>query len=208
LQNVKDVFLDNIDAYSIEEFDVLISLFDGGEYLGFYVGSHGINKDKILFTTVGFVQRWYNLTPPDNLNQNNDFEILKVSPEIANKDCYLLAIYYDKEHPERNDMFLELPEEVNLVSSLDKYTDDYLLDKDRLNKFLKAMDIDKIPDKNDPDLLTRRCTGMKILVNQIETNGEKFNELLDDDFRKGFLEFLLKECSIPDVEKESLKSEL
>jgi hypothetical protein len=207
LEKCMDNLLENIETYSIEEFDILMSLFEGGEYQGINVGGYGMTKDKNKFTTVGFVKRWYGLTPPDDPNQNNDFQILDVSTNLTNKDDYLLAIYYDEKHPERNDMFLTIPEEVNLIPDLEGKSHDYLLNKDRLHNFLDAMGIDQMPNKNDPVALTKRCIGMKIIVNQIENNGENFSKLLDDSFKSKFIQFLLDECSLPEQQKDNMKCE-
>jgi alpha-tubulin suppressor-like RCC1 family protein len=207
IEVIMDDFVDNMDDYPFEEFDILMSFFDGGEFKGFNVGGYGITKDKNEFTTVGFVKRWYGINPPDSTEQYYDFQIFNVSSEIRNKDDCLLAIYYDKDHPERNDMFLAIPEEVNLISDLEHKTHDYLLNKERLNKFLNAMDVDDMPDKTDPVSLTKRCIGMKILVNQIENNGEKFSEFLDESFKNKLLKFLLKECSLPESDNEVLRCE-
>jgi isochorismate hydrolase len=102
-------------------------------------------------------------------------------------------------------MFLAIPDEVTLISNLTGHSHDYLLDKKRLNAFLKAMEIDKMPDKEDSVSLTKRCVGMKILVEHIEKYGEKIAELFEEDFRNKFINFLLKECSKPSDKKDSMK---
>lgn len=200
-----DSFLANPDSYPIQEFDVLISLFEGGEYNGMNIGAFGKTKDGNKFTTVGFVQQWYDLSTPDGQNTDSNFEIREVGRELKSKDDYLLAIYYDEKHPERNDMFLAIPDEVTLISNLSGHSHDYLLDKKRLNSFLKAMQIDKAPDREDSVSLTKRCVGMKILVEHIERYGEKIAELFEEEFRNSFINFLLKECSKPADKNNSLK---
>ena len=67
------------------------------------------------------------------------------------------------------------------------------------------MEIDKIPDKNDSVSLTKRCIGMKILVEHIEIYGEKIASLFEDSFRDKFINFLLKECSKPADKDSNLK---
>jgi hypothetical protein len=205
IEETLDEFLTKTDSYPIEEFDVLISLFEGGEYNGMNIGAYGKTQDGNKFTTVGFVQQWYDLSTPDGQGTDNNFEIREVGRELKSKDDYLLAIYYDEKHPERNDMFLAIPDEVTLISNLTGHSHDYLLDKKRLNAFLKAMEIDKMPDKEDSVSLTKRCVGMKILVEHIEKYGEKIAELFEEDFRNKFINFLLKECSKPSDKKDSMK---
>jgi hypothetical protein len=207
MERVMDEFLQNTDSYPIEEFDVLIGFFEGGEYEGLNTGSFGKTEDNNQFTAVGFVKRWYDLSTPDGQNSETDFQILDVSPDIQSKDDYLLAIYYDEKHPERNDMFLAIPDGVTLTPALKEPSNDFLLNKTRLNNFLKAMEVEKLPTKNDPISLTKRCTGMKILVEHIVLYGEKIANLFEEDFRNKFINFLLKECVSGDDKKSSLKCE-
>jgi hypothetical protein len=207
LEKTLDNFIANIDSYPIQEFDVLISLFEGGEYNGMNIGAYGKTQDGNKFITVGFVQQWYDLTSPNDQNADNEFKIREIESELSCKEDCLLAIYYDDKHPERNDMFLAIPDEVTLISNLHGKGNDYLLDKTRLNNFLKAMEIDKMPDKNDSVSLTKRCVGMKILVEHIELYGEKIAEILDESFRDSFINYLLKECSKPADKDSNLKCE-
>lgn len=151
-----DEFIANIDTYSIEEFDVLISLFEGGEYNGLNTGAYGKTQDNNLFTTVGFVKNWYDLSTPDGQAGDSNFDIKPISNSLENKDQYLLAIYYDEKHPQRNDMFLAYPEQVTLIPHLSKGSDEYFLDKTRLNNFINAMELDKFPNKKDSTSLTKR----------------------------------------------------
>ena len=202
-----DDFLENIDSYSIEEFDVMISLFEGGEYEGLNTGAFGKTKNGGKFTAVGFVKKWYDLSLPDNQQSNSDFQIEEISSDLTDKELYLLAIHFDDKHPERNDMFLSIPDEVTLISSLEQYRHDYLLDKERLNKFLRAMEIEKMPEKNDPVTLTKRCVGMKILVEHIMIYGNKIADLFDEQYRNKFINFLLKECAAAEQKGENLKCE-
>ena len=207
IEAVMDDFLENIDSYSIEEFDVMISLFEGGEYEGLNTGSFGKTKTGGKFTTVGFVKKWYDLSLPDNQQSSSDFQIEEISSDLTDKELYLLAIHFDDKHPERNDMFLSIPDEVTLISSLESFRHDYLLDKERLNKFLRAMEIEKMPEKNDPVSLTKRCVGMKILVEHIMIYGDKIADLFDEQYRNEFINFLLKECAAAEQKKENLKCE-
>ena len=203
--NSMDEFIANIDTYSIEEFDVLISLFEGGEYNGLNTGAYGKTQDNNLFTTVGFVKNWYELSTPDGQAGDSNFDIKPISNSLENKDQYLLAIYYDEKHPQRNDMFLAYPEQVTLIPHLSKGSDEYFLDKTRLNNFINAMELDKFPNKKDSTSLTKRWVGMKILVNQIETHGDELAKLIDPSFNSNFLKFLLEECTRIEEKRDSLK---
>jgi hypothetical protein len=198
IEEVLDNFLKNIDSYPIEEFDVLVSLFEGGEYNGLNIGAYGKDESGNKFTTVGFTKKWYNLSTPDNQESNSNFEICDIEEELRDKDDYLLAIYYDEEHPQRNDMFLAIPDQVKLISNLQGPAHDYLLDKTRLNQFIKSLGIDEDkPEEGDTVNLTKRCIGMKILVEHIETHGDNFAKLFDNKFRDRLIKFLLKECIKP-----------
>ena len=203
VEEVLDDFLSNVDSYPIEEFDVLISLFEGGEFNGLNMGAYGTTQDNNKFITVGFVKQWYDLSNPDGQNSDNDFKIHDIETQYSSKDDYLLAIYYDEKHPERNDMFLAIPDEVTLISNLYSTTHDYLLNKDRLDRFLKAMAVEQAPDTDDPVSLTKRCVGMKILVKHIELYGDEIAKLFDESFRDKFINYLLSECS-----KASAKEDL
>ena len=75
LEETLDNFLEDVNSYSIEEFDVLISLFEGGEYNGMNIGAYGKTQDGYKFTTVGFVNEWYDLPPPDGVSGDGDFKI-------------------------------------------------------------------------------------------------------------------------------------
>jgi len=205
IEQVMDAFIADIDSYPIEEFDILLSLFEGGEYNGLNTGAFGKTAENNKFITVGFVKDWYDLSTPDGQGSSGGFEIKDIKSDLTGKDDYLLAIYYDDEHPQRNDMFLAIPDQVSLISSLSSDSDNYLLDKTRLNNFVTAMQLDSDPDKNSVVSLTKRCVGMKILVEQIERHGEKLSELLDESFRNRFISYLLKECTRSDDKKDSLK---
>ena len=45
-------------------------------------------------------------------------------------------------------MFLAIPDKVIPISYLTNESDKYLLNKERLQNFLKAMELDKVPDKS------------------------------------------------------------
>ena len=64
--------------------------------------------------------------------------------EYSNSEQLLLGLLYDEKHSERNDLFVCKPDQVRLVSSFDKPPHDYLLDKDRLSMFLRAIKVSKL----------------------------------------------------------------
>lgn len=128
------------DKYDLEELEPLLSILNGGEYLGLGLGTSGVSSDGSMFTVLGFVKKWYGIKNPGEENsQNNDSESSnerhKLKPHLENKDDYILALYYDPKHPERTDIFTAIPEEVKLIPSLIKESNDILLDKKRLNAF-------------------------------------------------------------------------
>ena len=207
IEEAMDAFIADIDSYPIEEFDVMLSLFEGGEYNGLNTGAYGKTAEGNKFITAGFVKNWYDLSTPDGSGSSSNFEIKDVTADIKTKDDYLLAIYFDENNPQRNDMFLAVPDQVNPISYLTNESDKYLLNKDRLSNFLKAMELDKVPDKNSIESLSKRWVGIKILINQIEIHGDEIAKLLDDSFRDSFINFLLTECTNKDEKKDSIKYE-
>ena len=205
IEDSLDKFIDDIKSYSIEEFDVMMSLFEGGEYNGLNIGAYGKTSEGNKFITAGFVKDWYDLSTPDGQGAANNFGIKNISSDINTKDDYLLAIYYDEAHPQRNDMFLAIPDQVTTISSLTNQSDNYLLNKERLNKFLNAMDLDKVPDNNDIISLTKRWVGIKIIINQIEYHADEIAKLFDESFRDRFINFLLSECTKVNPTKDNIK---
>ena len=193
LTSILDQFLSNIEGYTIEEFDILMSLFEGGEYHGMTYGSYGKTEKNEKFTIVGFTQEWFDL----DKNSRNDKSSITI-PELNSEYCKindkLLAIYYDDRHPERNDMFLIDPNDIRLTSNLTDEFSDYLLNKKRLDKFLTSFNLLKIPNKYDVKSLTKRCLGMKILITHIQKYGENFLKLFDPKFTEQLLNELLTKC--------------
>ena len=104
-------------------------------------------------------------------------------------------------------MFLAIPDKVTLISYLTNESDKYLLNKERLQNFLKAMELDKVPDKSSIISLSKKWVGIKILINQIEIHGDEIAKLLDESFRDNFINFLLSECTRKDDKKDSIKYE-
>ena len=48
IESELDIFMTHAEAYAIEEFDIMTSLLEGGDFLGLGVGNHGITNDKKL----------------------------------------------------------------------------------------------------------------------------------------------------------------
>jgi len=207
IEAVFDSFLKDVNSYSFQDFEAIISLFEGGEYNGLSIGSFGVSDSGSKFITVGFVKHWYGLTSPDNQNNDNDNrEIKQVEQEYSDKEDYILAIHYDEKHPERNDMFLAIPDQVKVIPTLDDNLNRYLLNKERLDMFLKEMGIDQeISEDTDTEVLTRRCIGMKILVEHIEHFGNEIAQLFNTDFRDNFIEYLLRECSQTNPKEKEMR---
>ena len=206
IESELDIFMTHAEAYAIEEFDIMTSLLEGGDFLGLGVGNHGITNDKKLITIIGFVERWYDLNPPGK-DANQDFILHKISYEYKSKDHFILGMTYDKEHPKKSTLGIFKPEDITLIPNLELESSDYLLSKDRLQTFFDTFKIDKTPDKTDSVSLSQRCVGMKILVNQIETNGEKLAEIIDPAFKNKLIEQLLIECTSSNNHENMLKCE-
>ena len=194
IEAAMDEFIQSVDSYPVEEFDVITSLFEGGEYEGLTTGAYGVAKNGDKFTTVGFVDSWYDLTLPDNKKNKNKNNVPKIDQNLMEKGQYLLAIHNDDSHPERNEMFLWMPEEVTVVTSHQKSTHDFLLHEGRLDKLLKALEIDKIYESKDTFSLVKKCVGMKIFVKHLALYGSKVTEVIDQKFRYDLIDYLLKLC--------------
>lgn len=191
-----DDFLDDSDknSYSIEEFDVMISLLEGGEFLGLNVGSCGITSDNRMFTIVGFCKEWFDLRPLDQqANYNDNFNIHDIWYEYKHKDDAILALSYDIKYPDKRSLFLIKPDDVKLMPDFSDNTSSYLLNQTRLQNFITKMKINELPDKTDATSLTKRCVGMKILVNLIDKNGDDVNSLIEPEFKNNLISMLLRE---------------
>ena len=66
IETAMDDFLDDIDSYSMTEFDILTSLFEGGEFNGLTNGALCQTKEGNKFTAIGFTKSWIDI---DSLNQ-------------------------------------------------------------------------------------------------------------------------------------------
>ena len=207
--SVLDDFLSDTDqqSYSIEEFDVMISLIEGGEFLGLNVGSWGITSDNRMFTIIGFWKEWFDLKPLNQAGYNGNFNIHKICYEYKNKDDSILALSYDKQYPEKRSLFLVKPDDVQLISDFDDKTSTYLLNQTRLQNFISKMRINELPDKTDSTSLTKRWVGMKILVNLINKNGDEINSLIEPQFKNNLISMMLREWSTPEEGAESFRCE-
>ena len=156
IQTVLDDFLASPEDFSNEEFDILMSLFEGGEPIGMIYGSHGKTKDDYKFTVVGFARKWYGFTKEKTDDENKQFPIYKINTEYCDARDKLLAIYYDDKNPEKNEMFMTIPDEVSLISNLSDKYDDYLLNKNRFNNFLKLVEIDQLPNTTEHLSMSKR----------------------------------------------------
>ena len=206
IESELDTFMANVDAYAIEEFDIMTSLLEGGDYLGLGIGNHGITNEKKLITIIGFVEKWYNLAPPGE-EVNRDIILHKISYEYKNKGHFILGMTYNKENPKKSTLGIFKPDDITLIPNLEQESSDYLLSKERLQTFFDTFKIDKTPDKTDSISLSKRCVGMKILVHQIETNGEKLAELIDPAFKNKLIEQLLIECTSSSSNENILRCE-
>ena len=88
-----------------------------------------------------------------------------------------------------------MPEEVTVITSHGKATHDFLLHEGRLDKLLKAIEIDKMYENNDMFSLLKKSLGMKIFVKHLALHGPKVVEMIDTKFRHDLIEYLLKLCS-------------
>ena len=81
---------------------------------------------------------------------------------------------------------------VNVIVSHGKATHDFLLHEGRLDKLLKAIEIDKMYENNNMFSLLKKSLGMKIFVKHLALHGPKVVEIIDAKFRHNLIEYLLK----------------
>jgi len=147
-----------------------------------------------MFTIVGFCKEWFDLKPINQAaNYYENFNIHKIWYEYKNKDDSILALSYDKKYPEKRSLFLVKPDDIKLIPDFDDKTSPYLLNQTRLQNFITRMKINELPDKSDATSLTKRCVGMKILVNLIDKNGDEINSLIEPEFKNNLISMLLRE---------------
>ena len=205
-----DHLIDHIDTYALEEFEPLISVLNGAEYLGLGLGANGVWTDGSMFTVLGFAKKWYGLKTQDNQNDDqNDDEFVKhrIQTHLENKNDHILALYYDPKHPERTDIFTAIPEEVRLIPKLEKETNKILLDETRINKYLKALKLDEKFDKSDYVNSTKRSLGLKILEQYLVDHGEELIKLIDPEFYNSFLKLLYSEACSPNSGKSTMQND-
>ena len=203
LTSLLDKFLCNTEDYAVGEFDILMSLFEGGEYHGMTSGTYGKTNKNEKFTIVGFTQEWFDLDKHSK-EELSDVVLPELNSEYCKISDKLLAIYYDDKHPERNYMFLVAPDDIKLISNLTDEFSDYLLNKERLDKFLNTFDLTTLPAEKEVTSLMKRCLGMKILITHIQKYGEKFLKLFDPKYTEQLLNELLSKC----IDKKETKDEL
>ena len=121
--------------------------------------------------------------------------------EYANSNQSLLGILYDEKHPEHNDMFLCKPDEVRLISSFDTASHGYLLNEERLNMFMRAMEVSTLCSSDDFDSLYKRSIGIKILYENITIYGKKIVEMIDKSLKTKFIYCMLHVCSNTKLKK-------
>ena len=146
IETAMDDFLDDIDSYSMTEFDILTSLFEGGEFNGLTNGAYCQTKEGNKFIVIGFMKNWIDI---NSLEEQKDAEIDQGTIEYTDGEQSLLGILYNEKHPEQNDIFLCKPDQVKIISSFDKRLHDYLLNKERLNMFMKAMEVSALCKTDD-----------------------------------------------------------
>ena len=101
-------------------------------------------------------------------------------------------------------MLLVAPDDVKLISNLTDEFSDYLLNKERLDKFLNTFDLTTAPTEKEVTSLMKRCFGMKILIAHIQKYGEKFLKLFEPKYTEQLLNELLPKC----IDKKETKDEL
>ena len=211
-----DHLIEHSDEYDLEELEPLLSILNGGEYLGLGLGTSGVSSDGSMFTVLGFVKKWYGIKNPgeENNNNNNNYQNNddldqkhKLNYYLQDKQDYVLALYYDPKHPERTDIFTAIPEEVKLIPNIIKENNDILLDKKRLNAFLKNFKLDQELDKRDYKTTTIRTLALKILEQYIADHGEEIIKLIDEEFYKSFLKILYSEACSPSTDKSAQQND-
>jgi hypothetical protein len=185
----------------------MVCLIEGGEYLGLNVGAICTSKLNETFKVIGFVKEWYGLSSSNTVNDDLELRFYKITSSYKDKKDYILGLTYNKNDHSKDILSLFDPKNISLVQSLKKTSSHYLLNKERLNKFIKAMQIDIKPDKSDSIALTKRCVGMKILVKLIDNYSDKLNDLLDHDFKNKLIGILIQECTSSSDSEKALKCE-
>lgn len=115
----------NIESYSIQEMDIVLSLLPGGEYGGMTSGQPAITNQNETVTILGYSSTW---KPPSELLKNHDeksnydkiLRELKISTEFTDPKQKALTLYYSKDAKERQDLMLLNPSSLSPISNLDK----------------------------------------------------------------------------------------
>ncbi|CAI2359604.1 unnamed protein product [Moneuplotes crassus] len=204
IEQVLDDFLIKAEEYSLEEFDATTSLFEGGEYLGMTIGSHGVTEDDQKFTIVGFIDKWGN--SKDSRREQSDFDHQALSTEYILDNQKILAIPHDEDSSHKN-VFLCNPDEVTLIPNIGTNYNDFLLDSKRLTQFIKVLNIQSESTNSDSELLTKKCIGMKILLQNIQVHGNVLLNLLDKEQLNNLLEMMLKNSTKSELKEQDIKYE-
>ncbi|CAI2369874.1 unnamed protein product [Moneuplotes crassus] len=198
LERVVETFLTQIDSYSIEEFDTITCLFEGGEYLGMNIGAQGITKSGRKFTAIGFVDSKFKIpcvSEESMLKYFNDSD-KNISCEPLESKDYIFGILFDSTNLERNDLFLEHITDVTLTPNMNEVSDNFLSEEPILLKFIDLVMEESNLDYTDRDTLTKRCTTLKIILANIE-NSTFLTKVSESSIHKiisRFIIVLISEC--------------
>ena len=109
---------------------------------------------------------------------------------------------HNKDDETKNKLSLFKPENVTLLQGPKKSTSNFLLDKERLNVFIKSLELDQTLKETDTATLTKRCTGMKILMNLTKKYSDKMDFLLGTELKNNLIGIMMLECSSKGGSKE------
>ncbi|CAI2387911.1 unnamed protein product [Moneuplotes crassus] len=204
IEQVLEDFLIKAEEYSLGEFDVITSLFEGGEYLGMTIGAHGVTEDYQKFTIVGFIDEWR--CAEDSGGAQNNFNYQALSTEYTLDNQKILAIPHDENSSHKN-VFLCNPDEVSLIPNIGINYNDFLLDSKRLIHFIKILNIQSESTNSYSELLTKKCIGMKILLQNIQVHGDSLLNLLDKEQLNDLLKMMLKDSTKSELKEQEIKYE-
>jgi hypothetical protein len=200
-----------MNDYSLAEFDILSSFIYGGEYYGFCIGSYCLTKEQTVIKIVGFAQEYIDFADlqveeseenvvEEDKKQQEDLETIvekcKNVHEIDKKHQFIVGIYVEDDNPYKGQYICHTSDELMVTNNPVYKSNDYLIEKGRMNSL--NIKLDELPDKSDPESLTRKCVWMKILVTLFSTHASKIPNIIEDSLRNSLVNFLLQECSIPE----------
>lgn len=113
-----------IEQLSVPEADAIMSLLPGGEYGGMTAGSPAINNSNETVTIIGYSstlkQKTELLKPSEDTDTYNKIlQNLKISPEFTDPKQMAIALFYNKNEKERQDLMLLDPSTLSPINSLD-----------------------------------------------------------------------------------------